>query len=83
MAHYNFEFLNQITAIEVIARGEGVRARHYLNRCYGRGRWRKMKGRAIIRYEDGEIWLAEIHWFEAEGIGQRDHKAVHHLERIE
>lgn len=81
MARYKFEFLSQLYDIETIAKGDGVRARNYLNQRYGRGRWRKMKGKAIIRYDDGEVWLAEIHWFEAQGIGQRDHKAVHHLER--
>jgi hypothetical protein len=82
LARYRFEFLSAITEIEIIARGEGVRVRQHLNARYGRGRWRKLKGKAIIRYPNDEVWLAEIHWFEAQGIGQRDHKAVLDLERI-
>jgi hypothetical protein len=83
MARYHFEFMEKAYDIEAIARGTGVKVRRYLERAYGRGRWRKMKGKAVIRYPDGEIWIAEIHWYEAHGIGQRDHKAVKNLERIE
>jgi len=43
VARYDFTLLAEITDIEVIARGTGVRARHYLNRKYGRGQWRKLK----------------------------------------
>jgi hypothetical protein len=42
-----------------------------------------MKGKAMIGYDDGEVWLAEIHWFEAQGIGQRDHKVVSNLKRVQ
>lgn len=42
-----------------------------------------MKGKAIISYDNGEVWLAEVHWFEAQGIGQRDHKVVYHLKRMQ
>lgn len=82
MARYNFSFLGEMYDIEIIAKGKGVRARKRLNRQYGRGRWRKLKGKAIIEYSNGEISVAEIHWFEANGIGQRDHKAVRDLERL-
>jgi len=71
--------LSEIYDIDTIVRGNGVRARHYLNRRYGRGRWRKVKGRATVQYEGGSVWLAEVHWFEANGIGQRDHKVVYHI----
>jgi len=83
LARYHFEFLSEIYDRIIIARGEGVRVRKHLNEQYGRGRWRKMKGKAIIRYTNGEVWLAEIHWVEAHGIGQRDHKSVRDLEHIE
>ncbi len=82
MARYRFEFLGELYDIETIARGTGVRIRRYLEQRYGRGRWRKMKGKAVIRYTNDEVWVAEIHWFEAHGIGQRDHKAVKDLERV-
>ena len=41
-----------------------------------------MKGKATVEYEDGTVWVAEVHWFEAHGIGRRDQKVVYHLERI-
>jgi hypothetical protein len=71
----DFDILSAITDVETIARGLGVDARHYLNRTYGRGRWRKMKGRAWIRLRrSGEEFYAELHWFEASGIGRREMK---------
>ncbi|MCE7981006.1 MAG: hypothetical protein DYG89_07415 [Caldilinea sp. CFX5] len=71
----DFDILSDITDIETIARGLGVDARHYLNRTYGRGRWRKMKGRAWIRLKrSSEEFLAELHWFEANGIGRCEMK---------
>jgi len=69
-----FEILGEIRDIETIARGRGVYIRRYLDRTYGRGRWRKMKGRATVRLADGIICEAEIHWFEAHGIGRKDFK---------
>ena len=48
--------------------------RHYLERIYGKARWRKMKGIASVRLVDGTIREAEIHWFEAHGIGRKDFK---------
>ena len=82
MAYYQFEFLSQLSEIETIARGSGVRVRRHLEQKYGRGNWRKMKDKAMIRYPNDEIWNAEIHWYQAHGIGQRDHKAIKNLERI-
>ena len=70
-----FELLSDITDIEPIARGKGVRIRRYLNKTYGRGRWRKLKGRAWIQIKrTGEVQYAELHWYEATGIGRRDMK---------
>jgi hypothetical protein len=69
-----FEILDDITDIQTIAAGQGVHIRRYLERTYGKGRWRKMKGIATVRLADGMIWEAEIHWFEAHGIGRKDFK---------
>lgn len=69
-----FDILDTITAIETIAAGQGVYIRRYLERTYGKGRWRKMKGFATVRLSDGTICCAEIHWFEAHGVGRRDFK---------
>jgi hypothetical protein len=55
------DILSEIRDIEVIARGAGVHIRDYLNRKYGRGRWRKLKGVAIVRDDFGNPRLAEIH----------------------
>ncbi len=52
----------------MIACGHGVDQLDWLNRTYGRGNWRKMKGIAIIEYEDGTIWRSELHWYEAHVI---------------
>ena len=69
-----FEILGKIADIETIASGRGVHIRRYLDRTYGKGRWRKMKGNATVRLRDGIICEAEVHWFEAHGIGRRDFK---------
>jgi hypothetical protein len=69
-----FEILGEIRNIETIAKGRGVYLRRYLERTYGKGRWRKMKGRATIRFLDDTICEAEVHWFEAHGIGRKDFK---------
>lgn len=80
MARYDFEFLSELYAVETIAKGNGVEQRAYLNRRFGRGHWRKMKGRALIKYSNGTITVAEIHWFEAHGIGRKLPKAIRNIE---
>ena len=70
----DFEIVGEITQIETIARGSGVRDRARLRRQYGQGRWRKLKGIANVRLIDGSIRLAEIHWYEAHGLGKRELK---------
>jgi hypothetical protein len=69
-----FEILGEIRDTETIAAGRGVYIRRYLERTYGKGRWRKRKGRATVRLADGTVNEAEIHWFEAHGIGRKDFK---------
>jgi hypothetical protein len=69
-----FEIVGEIKDIETIATGRGVYIRRYLERIYGKGRWRKRKGRATVKIGDGTICDAEIHWFEAHGIGRKDFK---------
>lgn len=69
-----FEILDNIREIETIAVGHNIYIWRYLERTYGKGRWRKMKGIATIRLADGTICEAEIHWFEAHGIGRKDFK---------
>jgi len=69
-----FEILGEIRDIETIATGRGVYIRRYLERTYGKGRWRKRKGRATVQLADGTVYEAEIHWFEAHGVGRKDFK---------
>ena len=59
-----------------IAAGRGVCIRRHPDRTYGKGRWRKRKGTATVRFEDGSIGGAEVHWFEAHGIGRREFKVT-------
>ena len=69
-----FEVIGQIEQEETIASGRGVRARVYLRKVYGRGRWRKRKGVATVRLANGQHRRVELHWYEAHGIGRRDMK---------
>ena len=69
-----FELLSEITNIEVIAIGSSIDDVARLRRLYGRGRWRKLKGIAIVRLDDGTVHVAEVHWYEAHGIGRRELK---------
>ena len=76
----NFALIGQIRDVETIATGSGVREQAALNRKYGRGRWRKLKGIAKVKLDDGTIHTAEIHWYEAHGIGKRKMKIKHLLD---
>ena len=67
----HFEVIGEITQIQLIASGSGIRILPLLRKRHGRGRWRKLKGRALVRLVDGTIRRAEVHWFEAHGIGKR------------
>lgn len=69
-----FEIIGELSAVETIATGSGIRELARLRKFYGRGRWRKRKGVARVRLTDGEILLAEVHWYEATGIGKREFK---------
>ena len=75
-----FEIVSEILHVEVIASGSGVRALLTLRRMHGEGRWRKLKGIAFVRLPSGWIRLAEIHWYEAHGIGKRDFKIKRYLD---
>ncbi|MFZ4790951.1 MAG: hypothetical protein ACOYMW_08685 [Candidatus Competibacteraceae bacterium] len=56
--------------IETIAAENSIRELALLRSCYGQGRWKKKKGIATIQQDDGSTRLAEIHWYEAHGIGK-------------
>ena len=70
-----FEIIGQLRSIETIATGREIRVLASLRKKWGLGRWRKMKGIARVRIlRTGHIREAEIHWYEAHGIGRRDFK---------
>jgi len=75
-----FRILGEITDVETIATGSGIRELARLRRRYGRGRWRKRKGTAQVELPGGVIRLAELHWYEAAGIGQREFKIKRYLD---
>lgn len=70
----DFEIVSDITEVEVIATGTGIRDRGRLQKQYGRGKWRKLKGVAQVQLLNGTIRLAEIHWYEAHGISKKEFK---------
>jgi hypothetical protein len=74
-----FEILGEISEVETFAAGSAIREVARLRRVYGRGRWRKRKGIARIRLPDGSVYVAEIHCYEAAGIGRKEFKIKHLL----
>lgn len=76
----DFEVLGKLSDVQTIAVGAGIRDLPRLWRLYGKGRWRKMKGVARIRLPDGWVRLAELHWYEAHGIGKKELKAKRYLD---
>ena len=69
-----FEIINEIEDIETIAVGGNIKDIMRLRKQFGIGRWRKLKGIASIRLKNGEIRKAELHWYEAHGIGRKKMK---------
>ncbi len=76
----NFEIIGDIVAVEIIAVENSIREIERLRAIYGAGRWRKLKGIAQVRFVDGRIVRAEIHWYEAHGIGKKEFKIKRILE---
>jgi hypothetical protein len=68
------ELVGELRDIEPIAVGSAIREVARLRRMYGKGRWRKLKGFGRVRLSDGSIYEAELHWYEAQGIGKRELK---------
>lgn len=75
-----FEIVSEILHTELIASGSGIRDLLELRRMHGEGRWRKLKGIASVRLPSGRIRRAEIHWYEAHGIGKRGFKIKRYLD---
>ena len=76
----SFTIISDITHEEVIAIGNSIRDLPRLRKLYGDGRWRKMKGIATIQLRNGRVRKAEIHWYEAHGIGRKEFKRKSYLD---
>lgn len=75
-----FEILGEIADVETFATGSDIRELPRLRKLYGRGRWRKRKGIARVQLDDGEELLAEVHWYEAHGIGRKEFKIKRYID---
>lgn len=76
----HFEIIGEITNIQMIAAGRRIRQFERLEKLFGKGRWRKMKGEALIRLTSGVVRRAELHWYEAHGVGKRNMKFKRYLD---
>jgi hypothetical protein len=76
----HFEIVGEISDIETIAVGNRISELSRLRRVYGKGRWRKLKGVALIRLRGGQLRKAELHWYEAHGIGRKEVKRKRYLD---
>jgi hypothetical protein len=74
-----FKISSEIVGAEAIATGREIRDLRRLQRRYGKGRWRKLKGAATIRLANGRVRRAELHWYEAHGIGKKEFKRKRYL----
>ena len=76
----NFEIISEITNVEVIAAGRGVRDGVRLRKDYGGVRWRKLKGIATVRRDTGSVKVVELHWYEENSIGKREIKIKRNID---
>jgi hypothetical protein len=76
----DFELVGPIRNLETFATGAAIRELHRLRKAYGKGRWRKRKGEGRVRLSDGTEARAEVHWYEAHGIGRRELKIKRFLD---
>ena len=75
-----FKIIGRISDVETIASGTGIRERRRLRKLYGGRIWRKLKGNATVELADGTMCHAEVHWYEAHGIGAKEFKIKRILE---
>ena len=95
MPRDNFQIIGSVEGVQIIAVKHSIRDLKFLERMYGKGRWRKeawsafnwflgrwrkLKGIAKVQLENGRIRLAAIHWYEAHGIGKRQMKIKTYLD---
>ena len=75
-----FELVGGVERVETIAAGTGIHDIVRLRKAYGKGKWRKLKGVGRVRLADGSEYEAELHWYEAHGIGKREMKVKRFFE---
>jgi hypothetical protein len=68
------ELVGPLVNAETIAVGREIRELRRLQKAYGKGRWRKRKGVDKVRLPNGSVQSAEVHWYEAHGIGRKELK---------
>ena len=68
------KIIGTLSDIEIVATGKKIKELRRLRKVYGEGKWRKLKDNATIELENGSKYLAEIHWYEAHGIGKKELK---------
>ncbi|MFC1745944.1 hypothetical protein ACFL35_18275, partial [Candidatus Riflebacteria bacterium] len=67
-----FKIISEIKNTELITEGRGIRELDRLKKNYGGRNWKKMKGEATVELNDGNVYLAEIHWNECHGVGKKE-----------
>jgi len=75
-----FEVVGEIADVEIVAVNLSIRERRRLKALFGGRRWRKLKGVAQVRFPNGEVHEAELHWYEAHGVGRRKMKVKRRLD---
>ena len=76
----NFKIVGKIEQERAFAASSKTREIARLRKIYGKGRWQKRKGIAQIQFQDGTIRTAEVHWYEATGIGRKEYKITHFVD---
>ena len=76
----DFDLVSPMEGIEAFATGRQIRELARLRRAYGNGRWRKRKGVAKVRFRDGRVRSAELHWYEASGVGRVEFKIKRYVD---
>ena len=69
-----FELIGELADVETIAVGDAIREIKRIHKLYGKGRWRKLKGVGDVRLQSGSVVRAELHWYEAHGVGRKEIK---------
>ena len=80
MSRMHFEIVGEITDVEVIASGRGVRRLRFLRKRYGGRFWRKLKGNTTVQLLNRSVRRAEVHWYEAHGVGRKGWKIKRFLD---